>query len=141
MAKSIKISRIKKNLSYSYIEAADELDISAATIRNWVKRGLLVQKDQRPYLIFGNDLHDFIAQRSKARKFTLQAGELNCFTCKAGRKPRNYVVTYAKQTTKTGRLSGVCSVCGGKCVRIISNAKINEHSQILKIQFSDGETP
>jgi len=141
MVKRAKASRIKKNLTYSVVEAAEELSLSIATIRNWEKEGLPIQKDQRPYLIYGSDLRDFIAKKNKARKFTLQAGELNCFTCKAGRKPQDDVVIYTPQTTKTGRLSGVCSVCGGKCSRIISNAKISEFSQILRIQFNYGFAP
>ena len=141
MPRRAKASRIKKNLTYSILEAAEELEMSIATIRNWIKQGLPIQKDQRPYLIYGSDLRNFIVQKNKARKFTLQAGELNCFTCKAGRKPQDDAVIYAPQTAKTGRLSGVCGVCGGKCARIISNAKISEHSQILQIQFSGGRAP
>lgn len=141
MARRIKASRIKKNLTYSIIEAAEELDISVATIRNWFKQGLPIQKDQRPYLIYGVDLRDFIVAKSKARKFQLQDNELSCFTCKVGQSPLNAAVLYTPQTAKTGRLSGVCGVCGGKCARIISNAKIDTFSQILRIQFSDGEPP
>ena len=141
MARRIKASQIKKNLTYSILEAAEELDVSVATIRNWVKQGLPIQKDQRPYLIFGNDLRDFITQRRKAKTFTLQDGELSCFTCKLGREPLDGAVVYVSQTAKTGRLSGVCSVCGGKCARIISNAKVDVFSQILRIQFNDGGVP
>ncbi|MFK5980589.1 MAG: helix-turn-helix domain-containing protein [Rhizobiaceae bacterium] len=141
MSRRVKTSRIKKNLTYSIIEAAEELGLSVATIRSWIKQGLPIQKDQRPYLIYGSDLRYFIAQKNKARKFTLELGELNCFTCKAGRKPQNGAVTYTPQTAKTGRLCGACCVCGGKCARIISNARIRELSQKLKIQFSDGEAP
>ncbi len=141
MAKRVKASRIKKNLTYSIIEAAEELGLSTATIRNWIKQGLHIQKDQRPYLIYGCDLRDFVSQKNTSRKFTLAAGELNCFTCKAGRMPLGNAVIYTPQTAKTGRLSGICSACGGKCARIISNAKISKHSQILKIQFSNGRTP
>ncbi len=141
MARRAKASRIKKNLTYSISEAAEELGLSIATIRNWIKQGLPIQKDQRPYLIYGSDLRNFITQKNKARKSPLLDGELRCFTCKASRKPQNDAVTYTRQTAKTGRIRGVCGVCGGKCARIISNAKIREHSQILKIQFSDAGAP
>lgn len=141
MLKRVKASRIKKNLTYSISEVAEELDLSVATIRNWVKQGLPIQKDQRPYLIYGDDLRDFIIQRRKAKSFTLQDGELTCFTCNVGRDPLDGAVIYVPQTAKTGRLSGVCSVCGGKCSRIITNAKIDMFAQILRIQFSGGGTP
>ncbi|MEE9376349.1 MAG: helix-turn-helix domain-containing protein [Rhizobiaceae bacterium] len=141
MARRNKASRIKKNLTYSIIEATEELDVSVATIRNWIKQGLPILKDQRPYLIYGNDLRDFIVAKGKARKFKLLDNELSCFTCKTGQPPLNAVVIYTPQTAKTGRLNGVCGVCGGKCARIISNAKIDVFSKILRIQFSDGEAP
>lgn len=141
MTRRIKANRVKKNLTYSITEAADELEVSTATIRNWVKQGLPIQTEQRPYLIFGDDLREFIVQRREAKKFSLQDGELSCFTCKAGRRPLNDAVVYVRQTAKTGRLSGVCGTCGGKCARIISNAKISVFSQLLKIHFGDGGAP
>lgn len=141
MSKRVKVSRIKKNLTYSISEAADELGVSTATIRNWVKQGLPIQTEQRPYLIFGADLREFIVQRREAKRFSLQDGALSCFTCNAGRRPLDDAVVYVRQTAKTGRLSGVCGTCGGKCARIISNAKISVFSQLLKIQFGDGGAP
>ena len=141
MARRINPSRIKKNLTYSIIEAAEELDKSTATIRNWIKQGLPIQKDQRPYLIFGSDLHDFIIRKRKARRFTLQDGELNCFSCKAGRQPMNGVVVYHPHTATTGRLSGVCEVCGNKCARFIGKAQMRTFSKIMQIQLNDGRAP
>jgi len=141
VGKRIALRGIKKNLTYSILEAAEELDKSTATIRSWIKQGLPVQKDQRPYLIFGSDLRDFIISKRKARQFTLQDGELNCFSCKAGCQPLNGSVVYFPHTTKTGRLSGVCSVCGNKCARFIGKAQISTFSKIMQIQFNDGRAP
>lgn len=141
MVRRINPSRIKKNLTYSILEAAEELGNSTATIRNWIKQGLPIQKDQRPFLIFGSDLRGFIIRRRKARRFTLQDGELNCFSCKAGRLPLNGSVVYFPHTAKTGRLSGVCSVCGNKCARFIGKAQISAFSKIMQIQFNDGRAP
>lgn len=141
MARRINPSRIKKNLTYSILEAAEELDKSTATIRNWIKQGLPIQKDKRPYLIFGSELRDFIIRKRKARRFTLQDDELNCFSCKTGRLPLNNAVVYFPHTVKTGRLSGVCSVCGSKCARFIGNAQIGTFSKIMQIQFNDGRAP
>jgi len=141
MARRINPSRIKNNLTYSIIEAAEELGVSIATIRNWIKQGLPIQKDQRPYLIFGSDLRDFIIRKRKARRFTLRNNELICFSCKAGRQPLNSAVVYHPHTAKTGRLSGVCAVCGNKCARFIGKAQISAFSRILQIQFNDGRAP
>ncbi|MBV1866170.1 MAG: helix-turn-helix domain-containing protein [Rhodobacteraceae bacterium] len=141
MAKRINPSRIKKNLTYTTAEAAEELDISIATIRNWIKQGLPIEKGQRPFLLYGIDLRDFITAKTKSRKFTLPENELNCFACKAGRKPLNSAVTYTTHTAKTGRLNGICSACGGMCSRIISNAKISVFSEHFKIHFNGDSAP
>ena len=78
MAKRINLSRIKKNLTYTIVEAAEELGISIATIRNWIKQGVSIEKGQRPFLIYGTDLREFITRKAQSRKFTLQENELNC---------------------------------------------------------------
>jgi len=136
MAKRINASRIKQNLTYTIAEAADVLDVSIATIRNWIKQGLPIETGQRPFLIYGVDLRDFIRNRKQARRYKLREGELGCFSCDASRLPLNALAVYTTLTTKTGRLSGVCSACGGKCSRIISNAKLPVFFSILKIHFN-----
>lgn len=141
MARRINPSRIKQSLTYTIGEAAEELDVSVATIRNWIRKGLPIETGKRPYLIYGVDLREFIRQNSKARKYKLYDGELGCFSCNASRPPLNGVAAYAPLTVKTGRLSGVCSVCGGKCSRIISTAQLSEFSEILEIQINDGGDP
>lgn len=141
MAKRINSSRIKKNLTYSIVETAEELNVSIATIRNWIKRGLPIEKSQRPFLIYGCDLREFIVQMQNARKFTLKDDELICFTCKSGRQALHDDVFYIPQTSKTGRLKGVCCICGGKCARIISNAKIGDFSRVFRIQFNNDQPP
>ncbi len=141
MARRINPSKIKKNLTYSMVEAAEDLGISVATVRNWVRQGLPICKGLRPYLIFGEDLRTFIATMQKARRFTLRDDELNCFTCKGGRPPLDGMVIYTPQTTHTGRLSGICGVCGGKCARLIGHAQLDALSAIFRIQRNGNRAP
>lgn len=141
MAKRINPSRIKKNLTYTITEAAEILEVSIPTIRNWIKLGLPIEKGQRPYLIYGVDLREFIVRKSKARKFNLRKGELGCFSCNASRPPLNAIAEYSVLTAKTGRLSGVCVVCNGNCSRIIGNTQLPAFSAILTIQFNDSSAP
>lgn len=141
MARRINPSRIKQNLTYTIAEVAEVLDVSIATIRNWIKQGLPIEKGQRPYLIYGIDLREFLVRKSKLRKYKLADGELGCFSCHASRPPLNGAVIHNTQTDKTGRLRGACSVCGGNCSRIISNTQLPAFSAILAIQFNDGSAP
>lgn len=141
MGKRVNPKRIKQNLTYTIAEASEELDVSVATIRNWIKQGLPIEKGQRPFLVYGVDLREFIRSKSIARKYKLADGELGCFACKASRPPLEGVATHSPVTAKTGRLAGICSVCGGKCSRIVSNTQLSEFSNLLEIHFNDGSDP
>lgn len=133
MSKNFRHTLIKKHLTYTVTEAAETLGASTATIRNWIKQGLPIQKDRRPYLILGQDLRDFIQKNTNAKRYKLQNSELNCFKCNAGRRPINNAVVLFPQTAKTSRLQGKCDDCGGKVSRVISNALLSEFSKVFEI--------
>lgn len=141
MAKRVQHTKIKQNLTYTMQEAADALGLSLATIRDWVKKGLPIHKDKRPFLIYGEELRCFIQKTQQAKRYKLADNQLSCFTCKAACVPHGMAVILAKQTAKTSRLSGICANCGGRCARIISNQRIPLFEQVLKIHFNGDQTP
>jgi hypothetical protein len=126
--------------SYTLEEAATALGASHGTIRNWVKKGLPIMKAQRPYLILGEALKDFLQDRAKSRKVELQPSELYCLTCKVARTPFGMLVDCIPQTATTARLVGLCEVCGGTCNRMISRSKIAQFSEIFDLAMKDGKT-
>jgi hypothetical protein len=97
-------------------------------------------KSQRPFLILGDTLRSFLLDRAADAKFTLQADQLNCFTCHAARTPMGLMVDCVPQTEKTARLVGLCEVCGGTCNRIIGTRQIDEISKIFDVAMRDGPT-
>lgn len=133
MAKRHDITKIKKNLTYSTIEAAESLGVTPATVRNWVSDGLPIQKDRRPHLIYGEDLRAFLQSKQASRRYELKPDELTCFRCHTGRPPKDMKVCITPQAAKTSRLEGICNKCEGRCSRVISNARMPEFEAIFKI--------
>lgn len=128
---------IRTKQSYTIEEIAEVLNTHKNTIRLWIKEGLHVMDECRPYLIHGAVLKAFLAQRQKARKQPCQHGEIYCFTCRAPRRPWEGMVDVQIISQKIAQMIGVCSVCNGKLNRRTSVAKLEEHQQHFNIQQLD----
>ncbi len=138
MAKRPNPRAIKAARTYTVEEAADTLGVSIGTVRTWVKSGLPLMIAQRPFLILGESLRDFLLSRAKAAKVPLEPDHLFCLSCKVGRKPLGGMVDCIPQTAKTARLFGLCEVCGSSCNRMISNTRINHYNQIFEVAIKEG---
>ena len=126
--------------SYTFEEAATALGVSKGTICNWVNAGLPAMKAQRPYLILGEALKDFLQAKSAKRKSALQRAELYCLSCKSPRTPMGMMVDCIHQTATTARLMGLCEACGGTCNRMISPSSIGQFGQIFDLKIRVGQT-
>jgi len=129
---------IKAARTYTVEEAAIVLGVSVGTIRSWVKSGLPLMRSQRPFLILGDALRNFLKDRAQASRAPLREDQLYCLTCKAGRTPMGLLVDCIPQTPKTARLLGLCNVCGGTCNRMISKSKIDDFSQVFCVAIKEG---
>lgn len=130
---------VKAARTYTVEEAALTLDVSVGTVRSWVKSGLPLMRSRRPFLILGDALRGFLEDRAKGSKVPLQADQLYCFTCKAGRAPMGLMVDCIPQTPKTARLLGLCDVCGGTRNRMINRSKIDRFSEIFCVVIKEGQ--
>ncbi|MGH1578737.1 helix-turn-helix domain-containing protein [Planktotalea sp.] len=133
MGKRANPMRIKSALTYTPEEAAKALSKSTATIRNWVKDGLPVMASRKPMLISGLTLRTYIQEKNKAAKQPLEADELTCLSCRAGRRPEGMRVSKVPLTTKTSLLKGVCVRCGATATRIIAVRDIPQFTQIFHL--------
>jgi len=114
MARRFQTRGISKDRVYTIKMAARTVGVSEQTFRQWHKDGLHLISDKRPYLVRGADLIDFLKKREKANKVPMCKGQFFCMACKAPRDARKGSITYSATTALTGRLSGLCAVCGGK---------------------------
>lgn len=141
MAKRPSARRIRATRTYTIEEASLALGVSTGTIRTWVRTGLPLMKARRPFLILGDALRQFLADRTTGAKVALRPGQLYCLACKAGREPMGQMVDCLLQTTKTARLVGLCEVCGCTCNRMVSRSTIEQFSQIFELVIKDGKKP
>ncbi len=62
MARGASAARLKSNRSYTIEEAAQTVGVTQQTVRSWTKQDLLATTDQRPFLILGSVLGDFLKE-------------------------------------------------------------------------------
>ena len=128
---------IKAARTYTVDEAATALGVSIGTVRGWVRNGMPIMKSQRPYLILGDALRNFLNNRRENAKTPLKPDQLYCLTCKGGRTPLGMMADLIPQTTKTARLSGLCELCGGTCNRMIGTAQLPRFAAIFDVAYPD----
>lgn len=126
MARRFSTRGISKDRVYTYKIAARRVGVSEATFRKWPKSGLRVIAERRPFLVRGADLIEFLQRREAGRTVIVAKGQFYCLRCKAPRNPCEGSVTYSATTVLTGRLSGVCAVCGGKVGQFCSAANVTD---------------
>lgn len=132
--RSIRVAR-----TYTIEEAAAALGVSIGTVRAWVKSGLRIMKSERPYLILGEALREFLRDRSAKAKVRLQPNQLYCLGCKEPRTPMGLLVDLVVQNGQTARLVGLCEVCGGTCNRMISRSAGDQFARIFEIAIREGK--
>lgn len=139
MAKRPNPRAVKAVLTYTIPEAALALGVTCGTVRAWVKQGLPAMISQRPFLILGDDLRSFLTGRAAKGKVGLAPNQLYCFTCKSPQTPLGMMLDFRPQSATTGRLTGLCSVCGYTCNRMISCANLSRLSKIFDIVCREAE--
>src|SRR5437762_2244097 len=90
--------RVKIHRSYTVDGAARMLGTSKGTIRRWIKSGALPAiTDQKPHLILGGDLVDYLKARASTGP-KLKLHECYCFKCRAPRAPALGIADYMPLT-------------------------------------------
>jgi hypothetical protein len=87
------------------------LGVAKGTVRRWTKSGLSALTDQKPALILGEDLVQFLAARKNKHKKCAPA-ECYCVKCREPRKPAGDMAEFIPLTPRTGNLRAICPACG-----------------------------
>lgn len=117
---------VKIHRNYLVEEVARLLGVHKNTIRQWIKSGLPTVDQQRPTLILGRDLVDFLTQRRKARKRPCQPGEMYCLRCRQQKVPAGDSAYCVPRTPLSGTLVGTCPSCNSKMYRHVSLLKLEQ---------------
>jgi hypothetical protein len=112
MRRGCKSTRTGINIhrGYSVDEVARARGVTKGTVRRWTKSGLPAITDQKPLLILGEDLVEFLAMR-KAPSQRCSLYECYCVKCRAPRRPGGDMAEYVPLAPKTGNLRAICPVC------------------------------
>jgi len=126
---------VKIHRSYSVEEAARQLAVHKNTIREWIRRGLPTIDQQRPTLILGRDLAEFLELRFKQRKRPCLPGQLYCIRCRYPRAPMGAYADYLPLTATGGNLTGTCPECLTKMYRRVSLENLGAASGELLVRM------
>lgn len=128
------LRRIKATWPYTPTEAAKVLGIHKNLIGQWIKQGLPVNKDQRPYLVRGNDLIHFLGTRQRGRRRQCASDEFYCFKCRAPRKAYENIVDIEFTGPTRFRLKGICAVCNTPLNKMQGVGKLPEIEKAFHVQ-------
>ncbi len=139
MPKKARLSRIKSFRTYTIDEAAEVTDVSPRTIRNWAADGLRILDNERPALVRGDDLRDFIKEKRQNRKIKTAPDEFYCVRC---RRPRHAAGGIADCIFKGTRvtLTALCEVCETVMTKPIVEARIPKIARTLDLTIKRHET-
>jgi len=103
--------RISLKISYSVQEIAELFGIHKNAALNWIKAGLKIIDQKKPYLINGSDLIEFLNIRQKKRKHKCKLDEFYCFKCRLPRKPLSGSIQITPRNIHRLKITAKCSVC------------------------------
>lgn len=130
---------VKIHRPYTIDEAFRLTGFSKGTIRRWVKdRRLPALLDQRPFLILGEDLADFLKSRAKPA-CKMAPHECYCLKCRQPRSPALAMAEYIPHTTTTGNLRALCEVCTTVMNKMIAKRALQSLASRLEVSLRQGE--
>lgn len=125
MPRSARINAIKRFQCYTIQEVADVTGVSTRTITTWISKGLPVMTDQRPHLIRGDDLRDFILNMRRTRKTQLALHRFYCLGCRDARHAAEGFAE-CRIDGNSASLKAICEACGGIINKSVSIARLPE---------------
>lgn len=123
---------VKSHRNYTVDDVANLLDVAKGTVRRWIKNGLPCIDDQRPLLILGNDLRDYLDSRKRARQ-ECQLHECYCLKCKKPRSPALDMADFIVLTPTNGNLRALCPECSKLMYKRLSKVNLPAVQQLLTV--------
>lgn len=133
MARRVSARRVKVHSQYTYEQAADLIGVSVQTVRLWRRSGLQVLDSQKPHLILGFALKDFLNKRASKPERRLARDQFLCMACNGPKRAADGIADYRPYTDTRGRLEVLCESCLGLCGKFASLALCAELAPVLKI--------
>ena len=129
---------IKLHYSYTVEEAARTLGVCKGTVRRWLQKGLPHLSDQRPFLILGADLRDFLDQRKRPKQ-KCELHQCRCFSCQVPKVPAGGMIDYIPRNSLSGQIRAICADCGTMMFKNFSAAKLPQLKRLAEVSFPQGQ--
>jgi hypothetical protein len=127
--------RLKMHRSYTVDQAARTVGTTRATVRRWLKNGLHAIDQQKPAIMRGKDIIEFLARRARPRQ-KCPLGQCFCVKCRAPRPPDGGMAEFVVLTPTGGNLRALCPVCGTMMHRRTSQAQLDQLKPVLEISIA-----
>ncbi len=124
---------IRAKQTYSSEEIADLLKVHPNTVHMWYKAGLPKIDNQKPHMVFGQNLIEFLNAKRESKKHTCAPNELFCCKCQKPRLTKDNIACI-KVTPARTNIVGYCASCGTKINKAISPHRIDFFKNIFIIQ-------
>ncbi len=129
-----RLAKIHRN--YTIGETANLYTVHKNTVSSWIKQGLPVCGNKRPFLIMGRDLRIFLEAKRVKNKRPCKPDEIYCMRCRAPKKAALDLIEYKVTTATLGNLVAICPDCESIMNRRISLAKLKQIPRYLSITQS-----
>lgn len=136
MPKSATLSGIKSLRAYTIPEAAGITGVSDRTVRAWIKKGLSAMVDERPILIRGDALIEFIRGQRTSRKKHVPEDAFYCLKCRSARSPSGGRVDYDIKG-KRAKLIGICETCETIMYKAVTLGQLPEIEKYFDVTLAD----
>ena len=111
MKRKFNLNHIKQNYAYSINEICESFGKQKNTVHSWIKEGLKVIDNKKPFLIHGSDLKEFLQKRRDDQKSKCQDDELFCVRCKKPQKAWGNLADILIKAKNKVSLRALCAVC------------------------------
>ena len=123
---------VKLHRNYTIEQAARTLAVSKGTVGRWIKGGLPVLTDQKPHLILGPDLINYVRGKAPAKK-PCQLHQCYCFSCRQPKGPAFGSVEFYPITSTGGNVRALCETCANVMHKRVSTTKLEALRTIVQV--------
>lgn len=123
--------------NYTVDDAAHACGVCKGTVRRWLKNGLPAITDQKPMLILGGDLIDFLNGRRKPRQ-VCRLHQCYCFSCRQPKAPAFGTVEFLPLTQSSGNLRALCETCSTVMHKRVAKAKLDQLGVLVDVTIMQG---
>lgn len=140
---------VKIHRSYTVFQIADLFQVHRNSVRRWIAQGLPTVDNEKPYLVRGSELREFLIGIRKKNRRVCGVGEMYCMRCRLPKVPQGNWAELTRRTEKVGNLAGFCPDCDAmmnRCVSltkwtsVIGNLEVDDRVALQHLIASDKPT-